>query len=242
MRVQKKVEVHYEYNSIGEKTTWWKQSGCFFFLNLYNHLPFNNRKRIKGEKNHLDCSKSFLKKTRIAVKGNSNQIIFGERCTLRKCSIYISGSNNIIQFGDKVAMMAGEIHIEDDNNTVMIGSNTSFLGKTHLACIEGTNITIGKDCLFSSEVVLRTGDSHAITDLNGQRINPSKDITLDDHVWVGNRCILTKGATVAAHSVVATGAVLTSAVDEPHVIIGGVPAKVIKKDVSWDINRNITHK
>ena len=82
-----------------------------------------------------------------------------------------------------------------------------FWAKTHLACIEGTAISIGEHCLFSSDVTLRTGDSHAITDLAGKRINASEDIILADHVWVGNRAIITKGASVAQDSVVATGAI-----------------------------------
>lgn len=226
---------------VGKKIFGKSKGTVAFALAFYNHLPFNNRKKIKGKNNRLSFPDSLLKRNRIRIRGNDNKIIFGSRCTLRHCSIYISGNGNTVRFGDKVAMISGGIHIEDDGNTVTIGSHTSFLGKTHLACIEGTKITIGENCLFSSEVALRTGDSHAITDLAGKRINASEDITLADHVWVGNRAIITKGASVGKDSVVATGAILTSAVTEPNVVIGGVPAKVIKTDINWDINRKDHH-
>lgn len=222
---------------LGKKIFGDNKGAISFALSLYNHLPFNNSRKIKGNNNRLDFSDSLLKKSRIVIKGNDNQIILGSRCTLRHCSIYISGNGNVVHLGDKVAMLSGEIHIEDNGNEINIGSHTSFLGKTHLACIEGTKITIGQDCLFSSDVTLRTGDSHAITDLDGKRINASKDITLADHVWVGNRAIITKGAIIAKDSVLATGAILTSAITSPNVVIGGVPAKVIKQDINWNINR-----
>ncbi len=222
---------------VGKKIFGNSQGMVSFALLIYNHLPFNNQRRIKGKNNRFSVSDSLLKANRVRIRGNSNQIILGSRCTLRHCSIYISGSNNTIRLGDKVAMLSGEIHIEDDGNTITIGSHTSFLGKTHLACIEGTKISIGENCLFSSEVTLRTGDSHAITDLTGKRINASEDIVLANHVWVGNRAIITKGASVGKDSVIATGAILTSAITEPNVVIGGVPAKAIKQGINWDISR-----
>ncbi len=224
----------------GKKLLGNNEKAISFFLNVYNRLPFNNQRRIKGKNNRLDFSRSLLKKNCITIRGMNNQIVLGSRCTLRRCSIYISGNHNTIRFGDKVAMISGEIHVEDNGNTVSIGSHSSFLGKTHLACIEGTKITIGERCLFSSDVALRTGDSHSILDQSGKRINPSEDITLADHVWVGNRAILTKGAHIANDSIVATGAILTSAIEESGVVIGGVPAKVIKQGINWDINRKIS--
>ena len=206
-------------------------------LALYNKMPFNNRTVMKGRHNKIEKVQSLLKHTNIRVKGSENQIIFNRRCTLRNCKINITGNNNTIRFGEKVSMINGEIHIEDDGNAIRVGSQTSFLGKTHLACIEGTEIVIGEACLFSSEVVLRTGDSHAILNGDGQRVNQSQSIVLSNHVWAGNRSIITKCVSIQSDSIVATGALVTKSVEEPNVIIGGVPAGIIKRGINWDINR-----
>ncbi len=208
-----------------------------FALAVYNRLPFNNRVVFKGRNNKIEAPQTLMKRTVVKVCGSGNRIIFGRRCTLRNCKVMIAGNNNTIQFGEKISMIDGEVCIEDDGNTIQAGDKTAFLGRTHLACIEGTKITIGEGCLFSSEIVLRTGDSHAILNLEGERINPSQDITLGDHIWVGFRSLITKGVSIQNDSVVATGALVTKAVDAPNVIIGGAPAKVIKRDVTWDINR-----
>jgi len=127
--------------------------------------------------------------------------------------------------------------MEDDNNRIEIGSNTVLNGKSHFACIEGTNIKIGNECLLSSEVTFRTGDSHSLLNLNGDRINPSLNIEIANHVWIGNKTIFTKGSSVNIDSVVATGAIVTKRFTEPHVVIGGLPATILRREISWDKER-----
>ena len=126
-----------------------------------------------------------------------------------------------------------EIHIEDDNGAILIGKNTTIAGFTHLACIEGTSITIGEDCMFSKDITFRTGDSHSIVDEEGRRINPSKDIFIGNHVWVGNRVIVTKGSYVSDNSIIGTGSIVSKVFEEPNIIIAGVPAKKVKEKVNW---------
>lgn len=54
-----------------------------------------------------------------------------------------------------------------------------------------------------------------------------KPVTIGDHVWIGGRAIINPGVTIASHSVVASGAVVTKYVPE-GVVDGGNPARVIK--------------
>lgn len=134
-------------------------------------------------------------------------------------------------------IIEGDFWIEDDGNEITIGENTSIYGNTHLACIEGTKITIGNNCLFSSEIVFRTGDSHSILNLKGERINQSKNITIKDHVWIGNGVAVNKGVVIAENTIVGTKSVVTKAFDDQNVSIAGNPARIIKKNVNWDIDR-----
>lgn len=58
--------------------------------------------------------------------------------------------------------------------------------------------------------------------------NISKPINIGDNVWVGANAMLLPGVTIGDFSVVAAGAVVTK--DIPSgVLVGGVPAKVLKK-------------
>ena len=118
-----------------------------------------------------------------------------------------------------------------------MGSETSVSGKTHLACIEGKNIVIGDDCMFSSDIILRTGDSHSVVDLQNNRINPSKSIEIGNHVWIGNKVTVNKGVFVPNNSIIGTGAVVTKTFENGNIIIAGNPAKIIKSDINWDRRR-----
>lgn len=73
--------------------------------------------------------------------------------------------------------------------------------------------------------------------MNGARINPSKSISIGEHVWIGNRVIITKGVSIPNDCVVGTGAIVTHPVAESHSVIAGVPAKVVKHNINWDALR-----
>lgn len=59
-------------------------------------------------------------------------------------------------------------------------------------------------------------------------------IVIEDEVWIGYGVTILSGVRVGKGSVIATGAVVTKDV-APYSIIGGVPAKLIKKRFSDDI-------
>jgi len=199
---------------------------------IYNLIGFNRRK-IKGKNNTIEVNKSFLYKTKSGIIGSNNSVILGDLCQIRNCSINIYGNNNRIVIGDRAYLNDTQLHIEDDNNEINIGMKTTVFGKTHFACIEGSKIIVGEDCMFSSDVVLRTGDSHSIIDSMGNRINQSKDIMIGDHVWFGNKTIIIKGVHIAKNSIVGTGSLVTKEFSEDGVVIAGNPAEIIKRNVNW---------
>lgn len=47
--------------------------------------------------------------------------------------------------------------------------------------------------------------------------------------------ILTKGVSVADGCIIAQGAVVTKSIEERNCLIGGVPAKIISKNIEWRI-------
>lgn len=206
-------------------------------LKLYwaiNILPFNNS--IKRGKTKIVNKGAVLIKCKIRSRGK-NTIILHKGAILRNTTISINGSNNVVEIGENVKVNLGDIYIEDNGNKVVIDKDTNICGQTHLACIEGKSIYIGKDCLLSSEIVFRTGDSHSILDMEGKRINPSEDIVIGDHVWIGHRVLINKGVIIPKNSVVGTGAVVTKSFDEENVVLAGVPAKIVKHNINWKHER-----
>ena len=174
---------------------------------------------------------------RIINRGGHNQFVLGDNVDIRNCTVKFFGNNNklIIKTGCKINDVV--FHFEDDNNTIQIGEQTRFVGDTHIACVEGKMISIGNDCLFSNDLVLRTSDSHSIIDKNNKRINPPKDILIGNHVWVGNKVVILKGTTISDNSIIGSGSLVAGKGFESNVIVAGNPGKIVKEGVDWVFER-----
>lgn len=198
-------------------------------------LIMRNKKKIKG-KNYINIKRVFLNKTNIEICGEDNEIEICDFSVLKNSHIYIRGSHNRIIIGSQCNLNGLEIWMEDDNNVCNIGEHTWITGNTHMAVIEGTIITIGSRCLFASEIVLRTGDSHSILNMHGERLNLSKNIEIDEHVWIGNKVMVLKHSRIGRDSIVGACA-LVSGEYKQNVVLAGVPAKVVKENVTWNSER-----
>ena len=86
-------------------------------------------------------------------------------------------------------------------------------------------ITIGDRAMISQEAYICAG-THDYTDLSLPLITPPIDIGAD--AWICARGFIGPGVKVGAGAVVAAGAVVVKNV-EPWAIVGGNPAKFIKK-------------
>ena len=53
-------------------------------------------------------------------------------------------------------------------------------------------------------------------------------ITIENNVWIGANCVILKNTIIGSGSIVGAGSVVTKNV-EKETIVGGVPAKLIKR-------------
>ena len=88
-------------------------------------------------------------------------------------------------------------------------------------------IKIGTKVAISREALICTA-SHDISKPNRPLV--TAPITICDGVWIGARAIVLPGVTIGEGAIIAAGAVVTKDV-EPWSVVGGNPAKVIKKRV-----------
>lgn len=192
---------------------------------------------LNTKNNHFTC-KGILIKSKIRVFGDNNSIVIEEGVVLRNTNITIRGSNNhLIIHSNACISEKGRIRIEDYNNKLEIGENTLIIGAFFSIADSNTEIIVGKNCLFSANVILRTSDSHSICDLNGQRLNHGKSIFVNDHVWIGYGVTLLKGSIIGRDSVVGTNSVVTGLCVPDNAVAAGFPAKIIRNNISWNINR-----
>jgi acetyltransferase-like isoleucine patch superfamily enzyme len=97
------------------------------------------------------------------------------------------------------------------------------------------NTIIGPVCIGShvnlAQGITVTALNHNFEDAS-KRIDEqgisTKPVVIGDDVWIGANAVILPGVTVGSHCVVAAGAVVTKDVPD-HTLVGGVPAKIIKR-------------
>ena len=87
-------------------------------------------------------------------------------------------------------------------------------------------IYIGDDVLIGHNACLLTLN-HEMDPENRADMHP-KPIHIEDKVWLGSNVTVLPGVTIGEGAIVAAGAVVTKDV-ESNTIVGGVPAKIIKR-------------
>ena len=171
-------------------------------------------------------------------KGKGNSIVIESGGELSGCDIIFYGNNCVLHIGRNVVIHDNHFWFEDEGGKIILGDNTSTESGCKFASCEGKRVVIGKDCMLSHDIDIRNTDSHSILNEKGERINPSADIILGDHVWVGIRSTILKGSFIPSGCVVAAQSMVTSSSKaEKNSLMAGIPAKVIKTNVFWDRKR-----
>ena len=202
---------------------------------LYSRLFGGNR--FRGTRGNLVRIEGILHHVDINIKGTCNKVFVRRPRDINNFHVFINGKDNSIEIDENCLIKDLTLWIEDDNNRIRIGKDTLFCGICQLSCIEGTEISIGERCMFSSGINIRTGDSHSILDSDGKRINPSQDIHIGNHVWVGQNVTVLKNSEIPNNSVCGTGTIITKKFDGAGLILSGIPGKIVKDNINWCFER-----
>ena len=89
-------------------------------------------------------------------------------------------------------------------------------------------LTIGSNCMVSEGSAIYTHKHNLSSKIAWKGGAIPLPVTVMDGVWIGARAIVLPGVTIGEGAVVAAGAVVTKDV-EPWTVVGGNPAKFIKK-------------
>lgn len=166
---------------------------------------------------------------------SANSMIVGKPKIIQPLLIL---GNNRVQFNSNVSIgyfpspfyFNGYSHFETRGNksSIEIGSDTYLNNNTSLIA-DSARIIIGNKVLAGTQLVIYTSDFHALSP--ELRHNPSayqsKDVVIEDNVFIGSNVTILKGVSIGKNSVIATGSVVTSNIPM-NVIAGGIPCKVIK--------------
>lgn len=86
-------------------------------------------------------------------------------------------------------------------------------------------IRIGRGTYIAPNVGIITAN-HQLLDLDAHE--PGRDVVIGEKCWIGMGAVLLPGVTLGPGTIVAAGAVVSTSFEGGRVVIGGVPAKLIK--------------
>jgi acetyltransferase-like isoleucine patch superfamily enzyme len=136
-----------------------------------------------------------------------------------------------VTFGGRASIGHGSKISVGPGGDLYFGHNFVFKAESTIRC--GKHISFGDECLVSWDVLIMDQDFHSILNIDRVAINPDADIEIGTHVWIGCRNTILKGSIIGADSVIAAGSLTTGEFRDSHQLIGGNPARVLKRDISW---------
>jgi acetyltransferase-like isoleucine patch superfamily enzyme len=153
----------------------------------------------------------------------------------------ISNIGTIILWGDRPSVFIGDA-VDLPQSTLSCCHGASIVIEGALSASihawidarNGGSIRVGREGLWSSQVRIMTDDMHAIRHkTTGERLNKrGSTVTIGRHVWLGMQAVVMPGATIGDDVVVGIRSVVSGEIAS-NVAVAGVPARVIREDVTW---------
>lgn len=162
----------------------------------------------------------------------SAKLLLNEKLVINANRMGKNGRSSILRMDDNsilesngFSFMYGADIILFKGAHLVLGKNSFINSDCKIRCHD--EIIIGDDCAISHDFTVMDSDAH---ELNGSR--NTRPVHIGNHVWIGTRVTILSGVSVGDGSVIAAGALVTE--DVPAgVLVGGVPAKVLKDKVEW---------
>lgn len=158
----------------------------------------------------------------LQIPGKMSWLIRGARITIGD-NFYLSSGNGVNPIASN---LQADVYVEP-GATLTIGNNVGMSSTRlwiHESARIGTNVKIG-GCVLITDT-----DAHPMDYVARRSSNEgtkSAPVVIEDDVWVGAHCIILKGVTIGARSIIGAGSVVTKNIPADCVAAGN-PCKVIK--------------
>lgn len=124
------------------------------------------------------------------------------------------------------------VRFYNPNQTVVNGQITieqdTYMNSGRLISGKNSSIRIGKRCAIGHNVNISSITHNLKRPTGPNLMHKEKDILIGDDVWIGTNVFIREGVTIGNNCVVGANSVVTKSIP-PFSIVGGVPAKVIRK-------------
>lgn len=149
-------------------------------------------------------------------------LIRGARITIGD-NFYLSSGNGVNPIASN---LQADVYVEP-GATLTIGNNVG-MSSTRLWIHESARI--GNNMKIGGCVLITDTDAHPMDYMARRSSNEgtkSAPVVIEDDVWIGAHCIILKGVTIGARSVIGAGSVVTKSIHADCVAAGN-PCRVIK--------------
>jgi maltose O-acetyltransferase len=114
----------------------------------------------------------------------------------------------------------------DYGYNIEVGDN--FFVNFDCVILDVCKVKIGDNCFFAPGVHIYTATHPLDPTERSSGVEYGKPVTIGNNVWFGGKSLVNPGVTIGNNVVVASGAVVVKDVPD-NVVVGGNPAKIIKK-------------
>lgn len=155
--------------------------------------------------------------------------------------IYLAGN---IYFNGEVKFGYATQTLVLANGVLEIGNNSWFGSFTKLIVFR--SVKIGQNLLSSWECQIFDTDFHLIENVIDKTYSdPNGEVVIGENVWLSSRVNILKNTKIPDDCIIALGSICNrdySKVCEKGYLIGGIPAKPIKKGIRYLNNKNLERK
>ncbi|TFZ52104.1 acyltransferase [Serratia proteamaculans] len=203
------------------------KSECSFFYVIAKSIIY----RVKGLRNLFSAN-------RVDIRGSENFIL--DRGVLliglrnvghvsNKTLSYFNVRGKLISRG---SLSFGRGCRVDINEGAELSCNGGYIGPENTFIVYN-GIDIGEGCNISWGCQFLDDDFH-ILNYENKKIR-GKKIHIGNFVWIGCNVSVLKGSHIASGCVVAANSVVSGEFLEEKCLIAGNPAKIVKRNISWDL-------
>ena len=158
----------------------------------------------------------------LQIPGKVTWAIWGSKVSIGD-NFYLSSGNGVNHI---TSNLQADVYVEP-GAALTIGNNVG-MSSTRLWIHESARI--GNNVKIGGCVLITDTDAHPMDYMVRRSSNEgtkSAPVVIEDDVWVGAHCIILKGVTIGARSVIGAGSVVTKSIPADCVAAGN-PCKVIK--------------
>lgn len=153
----------------------------------------------------------------------------GSEGVIARKGYFSCGKESKIIFKGRASFGAGT-SIRVDCGKIVFGNNFSANKNCFFSCSK--KICFGSEVLMGFNISVRDSDGHSVY-YNDQKKANLADIKIGDCVWIASNVDILKGTIIENGSIVAYRSCVVGGCFQENCLIGGYPAKILRRNVYW---------